>query len=55
MEAPVTPDPPLNVRHLVGRDVVEDDGDLAARIGPGEEVEEVEELGGLGAGRSSGS
>ena len=47
-------EPPLDTGLLVRRHIVEDDVDLAARIGPGEEVEKVEELGGPVLGRGAG-
>jgi len=50
----VTGEPPLDTGLLVRRHIVEDDVDLAARIGPGEEVEEGEQFDGSVLGRGPG-
>lgn len=46
VHALVTTEPALDLGCLVGGHIVEDDVDLAARVGSGDEVEEVEELDG---------
>jgi len=50
----VAGEPPLDTGLLVRRHIVEDDVDLAARIGPGEEVEENEQFDGSVLGRGPG-